>query len=650
MVRADLADLTLAELALAAIAARLDHAALALEGLETAALQAALERCGPRGPDPGRLAELLRTPVGSDRALVGLAEPLGLSSFELLCTALAIAVEEDVLTGRVLAHLQQPLGGSRPTLGLLATGLGPLCPDPRPLHGLVGGAALTSGLLVRGNEASPLPEQTLRVPAPLVLALRGLAGGMAGALSAGEMVAPVPLPPSLQAEAADQGRALVGERVLVLRTGSAAEGRAVAAAVAASTGAEAVFLSGESPVGLGPWLLLRQALPVFELSLAPGERRPLPAIAGYRGPRLVLCGPDGSVESDQRPALNWILPVPPAEEREALWQVALGGADHHATLARQLARDHRHGSGRIAQLGLLSRHQGQRMGRPDPVATDVVEAARGGEGLGLDALAQLVAAPVPEHGLVLQEGVRADLELLLLRCRGRDRLVEGLGQAARTRFHPGVKALMVGPSGTGKTLAAGWLASRLGLPLYRVDLAAVTSKYIGETEKNLSDLMARAEQAEVVLLFDEADSLFGKRTEVKEANDRFANAQTNYLLQRIETYDGIVLLTSNSRERFDSAFNRRLDAIVDFALPGPRERHALWLAHLGEGQGLSEAELNRLAGVVDVAGGAIRNVVLAAAVLAREAGRPITLADVRRGLEAEYRKLSQSLPQELGEA
>jgi SpoVK/Ycf46/Vps4 family AAA+-type ATPase len=251
---------------------------------------------------------------------------------------------------------------------------------------------------------------------------------------------------------------------------------------------------------------------------------------------------------------------------------------------------------------------------------------------------------------VLQEGVRADLELLLLRCRGRDRLVEGLGQAARTRFHPGVKALMVGPSGTGKTLAAGWLASRLGLPLYRVDLAAVTSKYIGETEKNLSDLMARAEQAEVVLLFDEADSLFGRRTEVKEANDRFANAQTNYLLQRIETYDGIVVLTSNSRERFDSAFSRRLDAIVDFSLPGPRERHALWLAHLGEGHRLSEAELNRLAGVVDVAGGAIRNVVLAAAVLAREAGRPIALADVQRGLEAEYRKLSQSLPQELGEA
>jgi SpoVK/Ycf46/Vps4 family AAA+-type ATPase len=258
-------------------------------------------------------------------------------------------------------------------------------------------------------------------------------------------------------------------------------------------------------------------------------------------------------------------------------------------------------------------------------------------------LAQLVADTVPEQALVRSDGLRQELELLLLRCRGRDQLVEGLGEAARVRFHPGVKALLVGPSGTGKTLAASWLTSRLGLPLYRVDLAAITSKYIGETEKNLADLLARAEQAEVVLLFDEADSLFGKRTEVREANDRFANAQTNYLLQRIETYDGIVLLTSNSRERFDSAFSRRLDAVIDFALPGPQERHALWLAHLGEGHGLSEGELNRLAGEVDLAGGAIRNVVLAAAVLARQGRGAITMAELRRGLAMECRKLGLPL-------
>jgi SpoVK/Ycf46/Vps4 family AAA+-type ATPase len=203
------------------------------------------------------------------------------------------------------------------------------------------------------------------------------------------------------------------------------------------------------------------------------------------------------------------------------------------------------------------------------------------------------------------------------------------------------------PSGTGKTLAAGWLATQLGLPLYRVDLAAVTSKYIGETEKNLAQLLARAEQAEVILLFDEADSLFGKRTDVKEANDRFANAQTNYLLQRIETFDGITLLTSNNRTRFDAAFSRRLDLIVEFPAPGPEERRALWLSHLGDAHTLTPRQINQLAVGADFTGGHIRNVVLTAAALARSADRKIEYADVLRGVEGEYRKLSRPVPGEL---
>jgi SpoVK/Ycf46/Vps4 family AAA+-type ATPase len=243
--------------------------------------------------------------------------------------------------------------------------------------------------------------------------------------------------------------------------------------------------------------------------------------------------------------------------------------------------------------------------------------------------------------------LRRDLEALLMRCRARDGLVEGLGASATARYRPGVRALFVGPSGTGKTLAAGWLATNLGLPLYRVDLAAVTSKYIGETEKNLAQLLARAEQAEVVLLFDEADSLFGKRTDVQQANDRFANAQTNYLLQRIESYDGITILTSNSRSRFDEAFFRRLDVIVDFPIPGPQERRALWQSHLGANHGLTGQDVNRLAATADLTGGHIRNVVLAAAVLAQEAERPIEYADLAEGLASEYRKLGQQMPVEL---
>src|SRR5262249_44012065 len=234
-----------------------------------------------------------------------------------------------------------------------------------------------------------------------------------------------------------------------------------------------------------------------------------------------------------------------------------------------------------------------------------------------------------------------------LRCRCRDGLAQGLGASAATRYHPGVRAFFVGPSGTGKTLAAAWLATRLGLPLYRVDLAGVTSKYIGETEKNLAQLLARAEQAEVLLLFDEADSLFGKRTDVRDANDRFANSQTNYLLQRIEYYDGIVILTGNTRGRLDSAFTRRLDAVIEFPLPGPTERRDLWLSHLGQGHVLQAEQLNLVSASADFCGGHIRNAVLAAAAQARAAGRPIGFDDVLSGVGAELRKLGRQVPAEL---
>ena len=153
-----------------------------------------------------------------------------------------------------------------------------------------------------------------------------------------------------------------------------------------------------------------------------------------------------------------------------------------------------------------------------------------------------------------------------------------------------------------------------------------------------------------MLLFDEADSLFGKRTDVQDANDRFANAQTNYLLQRIESFDGICILTSNSRARFDAAFSRRLDVIVEFAMPGPEERRAIWQSHLGTRHSLEPRDFNQLAVAADVSGGEIRNAVLTAAVAARHAGRPLAYQDVVEGLTGEYRKLGRQLPSELGRA
>ena len=593
----------------------------------------------------------LRAPAPGDCSLVSLAAEIELTPFEILAVALAAAVEQDAYVGRALARLQAPVGGGRPTLGLLATALGHILePGASPWAVLLDGAALRSGLLVLHNDSAPLPERCIAMPVPLCLALAGHAAPWPGS-SESSIAPPVPLPQSTISEARRQASALVDGGALLLRCGSPSEARAVATVLSRLLGREPAFVETDSLAGFGPWLRLRGRLPVFVLELAPAERRILPALPGYDGPLLALAGPDGAVETTLGAMPGWDIPVPPPAERAELWLQALGGAA--APLARQLAADHRHGAGRIAQVGRLARHY-SRLGSPDFVGTaralsraNVTAAAWVGECGGLDSLAEPLRAPVPDEALVAAPSLRASLELLLLRCRSRDGLVDGLGVSAVARYRPGVRALFTGPSGTGKTLAAGWLATRLGLPLYRVDLAGVTSKYIGETEKNLARLLARAEQAEVVLLFDEADSLFGKRTDIRDSNDRFANAQTNYLLQRIENYDGLVLLTSNSKARFDTAFTRRLDVVLEFPLPGADDRRQLWLAHLGPNHALAPGELNRLAALADLAGGHIRNAVLTAALLARRDGRPMALSDCLCGLHEEYLKLGRNPPPEL---
>jgi hypothetical protein len=585
----------------------------------------------------------LAAPAPEDRPLARIAREIGLTPIEVLAVALAAAVEEDAMVGRALAHLQAPLGGSRPTLSLLAACLAPAAPaGVRPLDALATGNAVRTGLLTVLGDTLPLPERTAAVPLHLCHALAGFDGWWPGGTIGTGDLPMVPLPPSVAREAQRQARALTAapRQSLVLRAAAGAEGRAVACAVAEAAGRRALFIETDATAGLGPWLVLRDLLPVWVCDLGPGERRVLPVLSGYMGPTMALCGPDGSVEPAAGTALAWTLAVPPREEREALWAQALGAPE----LAAELARDHRHGSGRIAHLGRLARQRGLLEGRPEPTRDDVLGASRSGDGSGLNALAQPLPASIPDEALVVGPALRTELDMLLLRCRMRDGLTEGLGVSSSVRYTPGVRGLFVGPSGTGKTLAAGWLATRLGLPLYRVDLASITSKYIGETEKNLAQLLARAEQAEVVLLFDEADSLFGKRTDVRDSNDRFANAQTNYLLQRIESFDGIAVLTSNSRSRFDAAFTRRLDAILEFPHPGPEERRALWEAHLGTGHALQPRDLNRLAATVDLGGGHVRNAVLGAAVLAQGAGRPITWTDVVQGVAVEYRKLGKQVP------
>lgn len=634
----------LTQLALAAVAHCVGHASPTTPEAEFLAEHGRLVLSGTLST---AVEHALKNPARQDEPLCALAEAAGLRPCEVLAIALAANVEQSTIIGRAVALAQAPLGGSRPTLGLLAECFGRLeQPHATPLQ-FATGAAAQAGVLTLLNEEAPLPERAVAVPASLCLALNGTEtcwpggmiqpGGVAGTLTE-----------SIRAACHNHAKALAmpDSPVLVIRATHAEESRAVATEISRALKLRPFFAESSPVSGLGAWLLLRQLLPVFVMEAAPGETKLVPTVPLHQGPTLVITGPDGSVEAPGRETINWSLPMPSREERKRLWREII----HDQNAADELASSHRQTAARIAQLGRLARHRARLHGRTLPDAEFVRAVSRSGEGSGLSSLAQPMLDSVGETALVLSLETRTELEALVARCRHRDGLADGLGASAGARYTPGVRALFTGPSGTGKTLAACWLATRLGLPLFRVDLSAITSKYIGETEKNLARLLARAEGTEAVLLFDEADSLFGKRTDVRDSNDRFANAQTNYLLQRIETFDGIALLTSNSRARFDTAFSRRLDLVIEFPLPGPAERHELWVAHLGGEHALKPQELNLLASQCDFTGGQIRNVVLGAAVEARHKLSPIDLPKVLRALTPEYRKLGRLLPPALAGA
>lgn len=595
------------------------------------------------------IRESLRRPRPEDARLATLGEDLSLSPLETLAAALCLACEEDPHTADIVSFLQPHIGSARPSVGLMAQTLGAFlhhAEGDSPTALLAAGPAARNGLLHRTDDSLPLCDQQLTIPLPLALSLRGV-----GKPWPGTFLAPTSLPPNMpetfRREARAHARALEHSSAgLLIRSSSGGDARLAAELIAQALGRRAVYVPGGflPLLGFGLYCRLERLLPVFVLESGPGLVHRLPSIEGYSGPVLAVCGPDGVAEADCGPLAQWWAPLPGKEERRRLWLES--GIDPE--VAESLAATHLHGVDRIRRLSALALMEAQVRGRSQIDKEDIRRAAFHGDGL--ETLAQPIPDRVPESALVLSEPTRRKLDLLEARCRHREDLGPILGITMQASYKAGVRALFVGPSGTGKTLAASRLATRLGFPLYRVDLAAVTSKYVGDTEKQLSRLLAAAEQADVILLFDEADSLFGKRTDVKDANDRFANAQTNYLLQRIEDYRGIILLTSNSRTRFDSSFSRRIDVVVDFPAPGPEERRALWKTHLGEKHALHPAQMNLLAAHADVCGGHIRNAVLTAAVLALEAARPVSWEDVMEGLKLEYTKLSRQIPAVLLEA
>jgi hypothetical protein len=279
---------------------------------------------------------------------------------------------------------------------------------------------------------------------------------------------------------------------------------------------------------------------------------------------------------------------------------------------------------------------------PEDLAGTLWRSCRARTRPGLDGLAQRLDPAASWHDLVLPRAQRQLLRELAVHVRQRATVYETWRFADKGARGLGISALFAGPSGTGKTMAAEVLAGDLDLDLYRIDLSQVVSKYIGETEKNLGRLFDAAEAGGAILLFDEADALFGKRSEVKDSHDRYANIEVSYLLQRMETYRGLAILTTNLKESLDTAFLRRIRFVVHFPFPDAPQRAEIWRRTFPAEtptDALRPDELARL----DITGGHIRNIALYASFLAAEAGDPVTMQHLLRAAQVEYGKLERPL-------
>lgn len=414
--------------------------------------------------------------------------------------------------------------------------------------------------------------------------------------------------------------------------------RALAGALARSTGLgliEPASTQAEAHTlgTMGALATLLGAMPLLTLHPAPGERLALPELPGYRSALAVRLPCYGGLAADRR-VCRWLeLGMPSPQERRRHWSLALGSADVADDLVGlRVPRGTLHRVARAVAPGCA-----------DPLSAVMAEVEERGR-FALDGVAHRVAPLLRGEPFLLADEAREEFAALGARCRHREALGAALPAAFGHASAAGVRALFKGPSGTGKTLAARHLAAEIGRPLYRVDLAATVSKYIGETERNLERVFEAAESLDIVLLIDEGDALMAGRTGVSSSTDRYANLETNYLLQRLEAYAGILIVTTNAPERIDSAFARRMDVTLEFPLPDADTRFDLWLAHLVADNAVSDTRLDEVALRCALSGGQIRNAALHATLLSLQQGSALGDAELLNALQREYRKAGLSCP------
>ncbi|TME74257.1 MAG: ATP-binding protein, partial [Chloroflexi bacterium] len=585
--------------------------------------------------------------AGADPRLRRLARNFRLDEIDVELLLIAMAPDVDARFERLFGYLQDDVSRRRASVGLGLELCGLPLSSAYARSRLAPGAPLVDECLVLIEETErPVLTRSLRVP-----------DRVAGHLLGSDIPDPVVAALAYECEPAtsEEATTLVRwmhdaspSRLAYIRERPGASGAALAASAFAQVGRPTLALDlerlrPEDDLPMVAALTAREAgLTGAGVVAGPIEvliARGLPAVRAFSEmPATVILV--GARTWDPAWARDVPLiceaPIPDAAHRAELWRRNLNGdtppgLDLAGTMAQfRLTAEQVHRAARAARMEAHAREV--------PLDEDELKAgARAQNAAGLERLARRIQPAVGFADLVLPPDTMAQLKELLTRARYREQVLDVWKMGGPSARRRGLTALFAGPSGTGKTMAAEVLAGELGLDLYTVDLATVVDKYVGETEKNLDRIFAEAERVNGVILFDEADALFGKRSEVSDAHDRYANVEVAYLLQRMELFDGIAILATNLRANLDEAFTRRLDSLVDFPEPEEEYRRQLWERSLGTAMPRADdLDLGFLAESFQLAGGAIRNIVVAAAYAAAEHGRPLSMAHLIRATQREY--------------
>lgn len=582
--------------------------------------------------------------------LAALAGRAGLTALDVAVVLVALAPDVDRTFEPLYGYLNDDVSRRRATVGLALD----LCGVPA--HSAAARARLharaplvTLGLLKVDEPERPFLTRSLRVPDRLI---GHLLGDDTPDAALGDLLHPMPepLPCDTATEQFAQRLAALlksGPTTVYLREQREGEGLAAYAAALRAAGLDGLCCTAP---GEHVAELLREAR-------LGGRAVVVPALPELPGPlvRALVAAPDVTVLlADPRPYdPHWcpedplVLEAPGRRDGgTAAWRAALGADADGFDLAATVA-PYRLGGDRVRRAARAA-HALAAFDGGAVTAAHVRRAARRQSASGLESHTRRIRPAVDWTDLVLPERPLEQLRELALRARHRSRVLGDWRLSAGGGRGRGVLGLFAGESGTGKTLSAEVVAADLGLDLYVVQLSSVVNKYVGETQKNLERIFTEADRTDAVLLFDEADAVFGKRSEVKDAHDRYANMESSYLLQRLESFDGIALLTTNLRANIDEAFTRRLDLVVDFPFPDPGQRLALWRYGLAHVPAVDDIDMVPLARDFELAGGSIRSAVVTAAYLAAGRGGEVTADDLLEGARREYRKAGRLVPGEGG--